>query len=570
MDPVSQRRIFFELLPDGDMRFGDPIARPSERDHYVTQGYAYPNPPSHPPLHLPEWGCLTQLLAQKKRVEILTDHVGAYPLYESIAPDKTIIIGGDAWAVARRAGLKRLNPAACFDLLVFEYVPGDETLIDGLTEIAPATRVVFEYADGHWQRRNETAWELQRDISGGAVSTTAAFKNLMDVMAPLAELAQQSDAALPINLSGGWDSRAVLAGALRSGATPTLACSYGNPHYLGVKIARQVADVAGVKHELVPFHNGSFLRENFDRLVRWMPPTARFNLADGALAVGQGFYEGSWAALCGHNGDAFTKIPSRVKKARLDSPADLTAAIAPVMWGAWSGGALQAVLKPDDGEIVRGIWKRLGQSANDVHTPGTTGFFRWKTRNRVRRAVAGELRMLERFTPVILTPLLDRRFIEFWMTVPDEQLLDQRLYRQMMYHQLFSGDLGQLGKIPRESGTLLNPDRWLGGMRESARANFMRVLRRLRPGTAAQMSSADPTALWWESDSELREWAWGLLGESEFISQHFQMDALRRLVLEGQGSGQVDRTFAGIGIWNLLTVPGVERGLSRVDDPERL
>lgn len=561
MEPVTHRRIFFELLPEGIARFGGAGESASDGEIYAVQGYAAPLPVRRLPLALPESGCLTQVLAREKRVEVLTDHVGAYPLYKAVGRDGAIVVGGDAWEVARRAGLTRLNGAACFDLLAFEYVPGNETLIDGLSEIAPGARVVFEFGDGRWKRREDMIWELRRDVSGGPVSTRAAFDNLMDVIAPLADLAEAEEGALSINLSGGWDSRAVLAAVMRSGMRPTLACSYGNPDYPGVKVARQVANAIGVRHELVPFYDGSFLRENFEQLIAWMPPTARFNLADGALAVGQKFYEGSWAALCGHNGDAFTKIPSPVKGARLESPEDLTAVVTRVMWGTWRGSSLESVLKPDSRTLARGMMDRLARSVEDVYAPGAEGFFRWKTRNRVRRAVAAELRMLERFTPVVLVPMLDRQFIDFWMTVPDTQLVDQRLYRQMMFAELFTEDLSELGRIPRESGTLLNPDRWVAGMRESLRGNFMRVIRRLYPGVAARRTAADPTAFWWESDVELREWAWGVLGGSEFIATHFRMDVLREMVLGGRHDMPVDRAFAAIGVWNLLTLPGVERAL---------
>src|SRR5690606_8007389 len=113
-------------------------------------------------------------------------------------------------------------------------------------------------------RSDDIAWQLQRDVSGGEVSVRAAFENLMSVMAPLEKMAQQATGELPINLSGGWDSRAVLAGAWRSGVRPTLACLYGYPKYPGIRIARRVADTVGVRHELAPFYDGSFLRDNFE------------------------------------------------------------------------------------------------------------------------------------------------------------------------------------------------------------------------------------------------------------------------------------------------------------------
>ncbi len=473
-------------------------------------------------------------------------------------------MGSDAWQVIRLAGLRQLNFPACFDLLAFEYVPGLETLVEGLTEVPPANRFNYRYKAGQWHRTGQTLWQLERRRDGTANIDTA-FENLMEVMSPLKEALENNEKyPLAINLSGGWDSRAILAGALHLDLDNIIACSYGNPDYSGIKVARRVANTANIPHHVFPFINGDFLQANFDHLCSIMPPTSRFNLADGALAMGREFYGNTCGAVCGHSGDGYSGLPSWAITEKLDTPQELTTRLNRAMRSSFRHTSYDRLLRSTGRDLLKDTDHRLAATVRRIFTPGSGGYLRWKSVNRVRRAAAIELRMLERFTPTIYAPMLERHFIDFWTSVPDEQLLNQRLYREMLATRLFQGNLAPLAKIPRESGGKLAPG-VINSITDAARNQTWRILRRLAPAKTARLTSADPTAAWWHSDPALRLWAWHTLAHSPFIQNHFQMNQLHTLVSNPQ---EAEPSFARIGVWNLLTVAGVERVLHHHTQPQ--
>lgn len=533
---------------------------------FTFRGYAHPLPdPAEGPLKLPEWGCLTQLAIRRGIIQILTDHAGAYPLYRAFAHDGSLIIGSDAWQVSRLAGLRKLNPPACFDLLAYEYVPGLETLVEGLIEVPPATQLNYRFEAGQWHRTDQTLWQLERRRDGTANIDTA-FDNLMAVMSPLQKVLDNDDTdqTIVINLSGGWDSRAILAGALHLDLSNIMACSYGNPDYSGIKFARQVANAANVPHNIFPFINGDFLKASFDQLCSIMPPTTRFNLADGALAMGQEFYGNSCGAICGHSGDGYSGLPAWAIKEKLETPQALSSRLNRTMRSSFSYSAYDRLLRTSGRTLLKDTERRLTATVRRIFIPGSGGYLRWKSVNRVRRAATVELRMLEHFTPIIYAPMLERHFIDFWSSVPDEQLLNQRLYRQMLATRLFQGKLASLADIPRESGGKLLPSP-VNSILDHARTQTWRLLRRLAPAKSARLTAADPTAAWWHSDPALRLWAWKILAESPFVQEHFQMNQLHTLVSNPQ---EAEPSFARIGVWNLLTVAGVERVLHHHTQPQ--
>ncbi len=520
---------------------------------YYTHGYAQPLPRPALPLQLPDWGCITQALISPRHFHVLTDHAGAYPLYEAKSKTGSTILGSDAWQVAKLAGLSALNSAACFDMLAFEYVPGHETLLAGLTEITPATRMTFLWTGSRWERLSETVWALQRRESTSPVSEAAALENLLEAVRPMASFRGASAGeTLAVNLSGGWDSRAVLAAAIKTHCGPIRACSYGNPEYPGVQIAKKIAHKLSIPHSLNPFVDGSFLMRNHQLLCSLMPPVTRFNLADGALAMGTNSYDNCWGVTCGHSGDFFTNLPAGAGS--LQTKEDLSLWIRRHMRSAFAHD-LGGLLKPSYAHVPEQINHRVRATVDPLFSPGTEGVFLWYFQNRVRRAAAIELRMLERFSPVVFVPMLEKTFIEFWMTVPDGQLKGRQLYRRMLNNQLFTDIAEPLASIPRESGTALSPDAHFSALKDAARDNYFRVLRRIAPSSAAKMTAADPTALWWQNEPQLRAWAWKQLEESPFVIEHFNMDRLRALASQPTPS---DPSFSRIGLWNLLTIPGIE------------
>ncbi|MGI8908870.1 MAG: asparagine synthase-related protein [Candidatus Sumerlaeaceae bacterium] len=533
----------------------------------LTLGYADKHPVAEVPLEFSNWGLLTQVLCCAEKVEVLTDHAGAYPLYFARAAD-SIWIGSSAWEVVARAQLQAMNYAACMEMLAYEFVIGPHTLVEGLEELRPGILTTFSFESGTWQRSEQIRWQLE--YTGDSKLTLKDRTRLgAEIMhaacAPVVERAQDATSPLALNLSGGWDSRAVLACLLPLGPQHLFTSTYGDETYSGVKIARAASASVGIPHRFFPFSSGQMLREWFIELCRALPPVIRFNLADGGYAMSRQLYGATCGVSCGHSGDFFTGAPfypaDKVKNAD-----QLCAWLKRSMRSAFPRDQLLRILHPKHRDLADAPEDHLSQTANEVFAPGYTGVLRWKLEHRVRRAAVVELRVLEQRTPIVYAPLLHRDFIAFWGTVPPGDLVGQSLYKRILAEQLFTGAARPLAELPREGGGSVREFGPLSKWKGFTRKKIAGLKRRVAPAAAAQASAADPTARWWRGDPELRQWAWQTLQHSPLIAELFDLARLKTLILEQSMS---DFPLARIGVWNMLTLAGVEQVLRELQSLTR-
>ncbi|MFF3937322.1 asparagine synthetase B family protein [Streptomyces phaeofaciens] len=169
---------------------------------------------------------------------LIRDHVGARTLFYARA--------ADAWAAStslralRRwpALGTRVNLSAVRSFLTFAYLPGEETLLEGVREVLPG-RVLRLAADGtvtetvHWEPR-ERIPEQGADGSHGSDGQVLALRALLEE-ATARRLPEAE--AVGVLLSGGIDSSLVtaLAAKLHSHPVRTYSISFGDelPNELG-------------------------------------------------------------------------------------------------------------------------------------------------------------------------------------------------------------------------------------------------------------------------------------------------------------------------------------------------
>ena len=178
-------------------------------------------------------------------LELVTDPVGAYPLYEAT-------VNGTRWFSSSAAALRELTGDAGLRLdsvagLVGAGWPLDgHPIWDGIERVEPGC-VVRLTPDGESRRRLLTPEELAQ-LPGRGLDAEAAARRLVAATAALADWPGRPNV---VPVTAGHDSRVVLAGALAA-ELEFESVTGGAPDDPDVRVGRALAAAAGVPHSLLP------------------------------------------------------------------------------------------------------------------------------------------------------------------------------------------------------------------------------------------------------------------------------------------------------------------------------
>jgi hypothetical protein len=178
-------------------------------------------------------------------LELVTDPVGAYPLYEAA-------VGGTRWFSNSAAALRELTGDTGLRLDSVAGLVGGGWPLDGhpiwngIERVEPGT-VVRLTSDGEKRRRLLPPEELAR-LPGRGLDAEAAARRLV---AATAALADWPDRPNVVPVTAGHDSRVVLAAALAVGLDFE-SVTGGAPDDPDVRVGRELAAAADVPHSLLP------------------------------------------------------------------------------------------------------------------------------------------------------------------------------------------------------------------------------------------------------------------------------------------------------------------------------
>ena len=299
-------------------------------------------------------------------LDVITDPVGAYPIYE-IEVDEVHWLSNNAELLRDLRGTRELDPAALAAIL-----------------------------GGGWSLRGDPVWAgVKRGGAGFAADRLAPLFGTgfdADRAAALLTAATRALADWPgrpnmVPITGGRDSRLVLAAARQAGIAFS-ATTGGDESSPDVRIGRQLAEVAGVEHSLIPDDPHGTLWSDWRRAARVIALTesgtstladaAGFPLGprEGPLPLwhsGQGgeiarSYYGSGDGL---DRDALTERLTRLflgrRPGRSDVLSDHGRELVQEEIGSWVGEQLDAGLAPVDVPDAFYVQRRMGTWAGATH-----------------------------------------------------------------------------------------------------------------------------------------------------------------------------------------------------------
>ena len=175
-------------------------------------------------------------------IHVITDRCGSLHVYHRQTPDGHLIATSSA-SLATCGVTPALDPVAVHEFVATGIVYEDRSLWTGIRKIAPATVLTID-ADGVRGRSYWSFAEVEAERLGLEDAAEATYGALVSVVQalPVTRLPPVSD------LTGGYDSRLLLAGLLKSGRTyeTTVSGPEGHPD---VEVAALIAHTLGLKHQ---------------------------------------------------------------------------------------------------------------------------------------------------------------------------------------------------------------------------------------------------------------------------------------------------------------------------------
>ncbi|MEQ3655870.1 MAG: asparagine synthase-related protein [Dokdonia sp.] len=387
--------------------------------------------------------------------------------------DTHLICASNVMAIAQILKAKGvpfdLDREAAYSLLSFGYILGDRTLIKGVSRLAAATILKLDgtaITTQQYHQFHTTANTSQSEcdfIEQLDQTFTKAIHN---------EFGRDQDLSLKhmTTISGGMDSRMVLAYAHQLGYTDQTAITFSQSHHAEHSIAQKVSQFYQAQFKFYPLDGGDYLR-NIDQPIAYNGGSCVYAGACHTLAMLKELdFEHYGILHTGQLGDA-------VLGTYLSGPKHETA-------------AMGRSLSPHElsGKIQPYIQQQFDASQNHEL---------FKLYNKGFNEIFNGYRMIEQFTP-FASAFMDEDFIQLSLTIPPHLKYDRKLYYKWMNAKVPSATQIKLAStnVKPKMKYLQTPYSWIPKF--NAYLNLAKYA--LLPGHVVSMN---PFKKWFSENKEL-------------------------------------------------------------------
>jgi asparagine synthase (glutamine-hydrolysing) len=191
---------------------------------------------------------------KQKKVIIANDRYGFRPLYYATDGDKLLFASEVKAILQDRTFNKRLNDEAIADFFAFGVIMGNKTFFKGIETLPPAS--VLTYDDGVISLEQYWDFNYEPDYS---LSEEELIERLIAAFMRAVDIRMRDNLRYGLLLSGGLDSRTVLAAISGGQRHRITAFTFGVPGCDEIKVARKVARRAGVNHRVIEYEADELL-----------------------------------------------------------------------------------------------------------------------------------------------------------------------------------------------------------------------------------------------------------------------------------------------------------------------
>lgn len=387
------------------------------------------------------------------------DKIRSFPIFFLQNDKGLFLLGNSARLLQKKLSMAFFDQSGLREFQMTGYVTGQNTLWRGINQLRPGDCLYFDKTSGHcetWsyrsfysankEEKSEKEWLAEFD----AVNE----ETFRDVIHSL------RGRPVWVPLSGGLDSRLVVAMLKHQGYERVTAFSYGPPGNYQAEVARRVAAQIGVKWFFIPYtHHMTRKRFREEKRKRY------FLYADGLSSVPflsdyyalaylqeQKIIDPDAVIINGQSGDFITggHIPESFVQKSGNGLAFLVESIIHKHYSLWTD------LK--DRENISLVEKRLAAHFAAFPPPTCVQdladlFEHWEWQERQSKYVVNGQRAFEFFGFDWRLPLWSDQYFDFWQKVPWRLKMNQELYKKYLRKKdplgVFSMDLPAYYVSPR-------------------------------------------------------------------------------------------------------------------------
>lgn len=396
-------------------------------------------------------GSYSLVIETPEKILAVVDRLRSIPLFY-YQKDDDFVISDDA-NYLREKFSPSFNEEAGAEFLVTGYVTGNETLFKYIYQIRAGEYFIYNKSDGSLK-----TYYYHRYLHGNYLSEPdeVLLSRLDDIM--LRVFKRLIDTAggdqLVVPLSGGLDSRIIVAMLKRLGVKDVICFSYGRKGNYEAEISRQVAEAVGyqwyfieyTKEKMYNWYNSDEMKEysdyagNLTSLPHIQDYFAVKELKEKGLISEKAVF------VPGHSGDmlAGSWIPDD-SSSKLDNYNRFFEYIIKRHYSLWNWNVMA------NKEFESVFQTKINRSINNIHSSDFDDFVNamelFNFNERQAKFIVNSVRVYEHYNYRWWLPFWDNELIDFFKEVSLKERINCRLYRLYVTEILFTNGLSNLCHI---------------------------------------------------------------------------------------------------------------------------
>jgi asparagine synthase (glutamine-hydrolysing) len=201
--------------------------------------------------------------SSQKKLVIVNDRYGLKPLHYTVMNGHKLLFASEAKAILQDAGFKReLNEEAVADRFAYGDIYGNKTFFKRIEVIPPAS--VFTYKGKNVSIEQYWDFNFERD---GKTSEDELIEQMVEAMRKAVEIRMQAKLRYGFSLSGGLDSRFILAAIDRERRKELVSFTWGQPGCVDARLSETVAKAAGTERIFIPLNPDDVLMPYAEQVI---------------------------------------------------------------------------------------------------------------------------------------------------------------------------------------------------------------------------------------------------------------------------------------------------------------